>query len=75
MTAFNHTKRANNLLIVRRGNWSKLIRELKGCRRLEERRALIIAHKQSVISSALISKVNFSSCVEYSPKRCEARAR
>lgn len=46
MTPFNHAKSANNLLIVSRGNWSKLIRELKGSRRLAERRASIIAHKQ-----------------------------
>ena len=75
MAPFNHTKRANNLLIVIRGNWSKLIHEVKGCRRLEKRRASIIAHKQSVISDSFKSEINFRSWEEFSLFRCDTRAR
>lgn len=49
LTPFNHPKSANNLLIVSRGNWSKLIRKIKESRRLQERRASIIAHKQFMV--------------------------
>lgn len=37
LSPFNHLKSANNLLIVSRGNWSKLICDFKGCRLLEEK--------------------------------------
>ena len=58
LTPFNHPKSANNLLIVSRGNWSKLIRKIKESRRLQERRASIIAHKQFMVRGLSIQALD-----------------
>lgn len=43
LSPLNHSKSANNLLIVSQGNWSKLISKLKGHRQIQTEIAKIIA--------------------------------